>query len=128
MIAPCPPAIFMAMVVRRSNTDGIAQCGMSRATPEATGRRHQATTCYVLPQQPPGQQANKQQSTNTPKKVAILMAMAMRRYVTAHIAQCRWSRASREATGCRHWASIMYDNINWTWLRHFFLMFSLSKP
>jgi hypothetical protein len=25
----------MAMVVRRSNTDGIAQCSMSRATPEA---------------------------------------------------------------------------------------------
>jgi hypothetical protein len=30
-----------------------------------------ATTCSVLPQQPPGQQANKQQSTNTPKKLAI---------------------------------------------------------
>jgi hypothetical protein len=44
-------------------------------------------TCSVLPQRPPGQQANKQQSTNTPKKVAILMAMAMRWYVTAHIAQ-----------------------------------------
>jgi hypothetical protein len=77
----------MATAVRWSNTDGIAQCGMSRATPEATGRRHQATTCYVLPQRPPGQQANKQQSTNTPKRVAVLMAMAMRRYVTACIAQ-----------------------------------------
>ncbi len=29
----------MAMAVRRSNTDGIPQCSMSRATPEATGRR-----------------------------------------------------------------------------------------
>jgi hypothetical protein len=81
--APHPPAISMATAVCRSNTDGIAQCGMSRATPEATGRRHQATTCSVLPQRPPGQQANKQQSTNTPRKQAVLMAMAMHRYVTA---------------------------------------------
>jgi hypothetical protein len=47
----------MAMAVRRSNTDGIARCGMSKATPEATGRRHQVTTCSILPQRPPGQQA-----------------------------------------------------------------------
>jgi hypothetical protein len=113
----------MATAVHRSNTDGIAQCNMSRDTLEATGRRHRVTTHYVLPQQPPGQQANKQQSTNTPKKVAVLMAMAMRRYITAHIAQWRWSRASREATGRRHWASIMSDNINRTWLRRFFLCF-----
>ncbi len=113
----------MAMAVRQSNTDGIAQCGMSRATPEATGRCHWATTCYVSPQQPPGQQANKQQSTNTPKKVAILMAMEMRRYVTARIAQWRRSRALLEATGHRHRASIMSDNINQTWLQRFFYVF-----
>ncbi len=126
--APRPPAVLMATAVRRSNTDGIAQCDMSRATPEATGHRHQATTCYVLPQRPPGQQANKQQSTNTPKKVAILMAMAMCQYITACIAQWRRSRASLEATERHHRASIMSDNINWTWLRQFFLMFSSSKP
>ncbi len=126
--APRPPAVLMATAVRRSDVDGIAWCGMSRATPEATGRCHRATTCYVLPQRLPGQQANKQQSTNTPKKVAVLMAMAMRRYVTARIARWRRSRASLEATGCRHWASIMSDNINRTWLRWFFLMFSSSKP
>ncbi len=125
--APCPPAVSMATAMRRSCADGIARCGMSRATLEATGRRHRATTCYLLPQQPPGQQANKQQSTNTPKKVAVLMAMAMRRYVTACIAQWRRSRASLEATGRHHRASIMSDNINWTWLWHFFLMFSSSK-
>jgi hypothetical protein len=84
--APRPPAVLMATAVRRSNTDGIAQCGMSRATLEATGCHHRVTTCYVLPQRPPGQQANKQQSTNTPKKVAILMAMEMRRYINARIA------------------------------------------
>ncbi len=124
--APCPPAVSMATAVRRSNTDGIAWCSMSRATLEATGRRHPATTRYVLPQRPPGQQANKQQSTNTPKTVAVLMAMAMRRYVTAHIAQWRRSRASLEATGCRHRASIMSDNINLTWLRRVFYVFIIQ--
>ncbi len=47
-------ASCMATAVSRSNTDGIAQCGMSRATPEATGHCHRATTCSVLPQRPPG--------------------------------------------------------------------------
>ena len=116
----------MAAVVRRSNTDGIAQCGMSRATPETTGHRYRVTTCYVLPHRPPGQQANKQQSTNTPKKVAVLMAMAMRQYVTARIARWRRSRASQEATRRRHWASIMSDNINRTWLRWFFDVFIIK--
>jgi hypothetical protein len=126
--APFPPAILMAMAVRRSNTDSITQCSMSKATPEATGRRHRATTCSVLPQRLPGQQAYKQQSTNTPAKLAILMAMAMCWYVTERIAQWRRSRASLEATGCRHWASIMPNNIVRTWLQLFILMFSSSKP
>ncbi len=47
------------MAVLRDNTDGIAQCGMSRAASKAIGRPHQATTHSVLPQQPPGQKANK---------------------------------------------------------------------
>jgi hypothetical protein len=34
----------MALVVHQSNTDGIAQCGMSRATPKATGCHHRVTT------------------------------------------------------------------------------------
>ncbi len=101
---------------------------MSRATPEAAGCRHRATTCSVLPQRPPGQQAYSQQSTNTRAKMAILMAMAMRRYVTARIAQWRRSRASLEATGRRHWASIMPDNMVGTWQQQFFLIFSSSKP
>ncbi len=123
MNAPHLPAVLMATAVRRSNTDGIAQCGMSRATTEATGRRHRVTTCSVSPQRPPGQQAYKQQSTNTPAKLAILMAMAMRRYVTARIARWRRSRASLEATGRCHWASIMPDNIVGTWLQRFFYVF-----
>jgi hypothetical protein len=125
--APHPPAVSMATAVRRSDTDGIAQCGISRATPEATGHRHRATTCSILPQRPPGQQANKQQSKNTPRKQAVLMAMAMRWYVTMWIAQWRRSRASLEATGCHHRASIMSNNINWTWLRWFFLELSTKS-
>jgi hypothetical protein len=113
----------MAMAVRGSNTDGITQCGMSRATPEATGHRHQATTCSVLPQRLPGQQANKLQSTNTPTKLAVLMAMEMCQYITMRIAQWRISRASLEATGCPHWASIMSNNIKGTWLHQFFDVF-----
>jgi hypothetical protein len=71
----------------------------------------------------PGQQANKQQSTNTPTKLAILMAMAMRRYVTARIAKWRRSRALLEATGRCLWASIMSDNIKGTRLQRFFYVF-----
>jgi hypothetical protein len=93
MNAPCPLAVLMAMAVRQRDTDGIDQCGVSRATWEATGRRHRATTCSISPQRPPGQQTNKQQSTNAPKKVAKSMAMAMRRYGTSYIAQWRRFRA-----------------------------------
>ncbi len=104
----------MAMAVCRCDAKHISQCSMSRATLEATGRRHQAATHSVLPQRPPGQQANKQESPNTPTKLAVLMVMAMRQYVTASIAQWRRSRASLEATGRRHWASIMSNNIKGT--------------
>ncbi len=126
-----PPtlAILMAMTVYRCNTKRIAQCSMSRATLEATGRRHWATTCSILPQRPPaGQQANKQQSTNTPKKVAMLMAAAVHQYNTVCIARWRRFRALLEATGRCHRASIMSDNINRTWIRRFLLMFPSSKP
>ncbi len=113
----------MATAVRRSNTDGIAQCSMSRATPEATGCRHWATTCSVSPQQPPGQQANKQQSTNTPKKLAVLMAMAMHRYVTVHIAWWRRLRALLDATKRHHRASIAANSCNRSCMCQFFMSF-----
>ena len=35
----------------------IAQCSMTKASPEATGRRHRATTHSVLPHGPPGRQS-----------------------------------------------------------------------
>ncbi len=121
--APPSRLILKALRMRRSDRDGIPRCGMSRATTEATGHRHRATSHSVLPQRPPGQQAYKHQSTNTCAKMAILMAMAMRQYVTMRIAQWRRSRTSREATRCCHWASIMPNNIVGTWLRRFFYVF-----
>ncbi len=113
--------ILKALWMHQSNTDSIAQCGMSRATLEATGRRHWATTHSVLPQWPPGQQQTKQWWENGPTLLAILMAAAVRRYNTAHIPQWRRSRASLEATGCCNWASIAADSIKRTWLRLFYV-------
>ncbi len=63
---------------------------------------------------------------NTPAKLAILMAMAMHPYVTAHIAWWRRSRALLEATGRHHRASIMPDNIVRTWLQWFFYVFIVT--
>ncbi len=119
-----PPlqAISMAMRTRWSNERGIARCSKSKATIDAPGSCHRATTHSVSPQRPPGQQANKQQSTNTPKKVAMFMAAAVRRYNTSRIARWRRSRALLEATGGPHRVSIMSNNMNRTWLWCFFLM------
>jgi hypothetical protein len=77
----------MATAMRQSDTDGIARCGMSRATPEATGCCHRETTRSILPQQLPGQQQMKQQQKNVPKRLAISIAMAVRQYNTARIAR-----------------------------------------
>ncbi len=117
----------MATAVRRSNSDGIAQCGMTRATPEATGCRHRATTRSVLPQHPPSQQANKQQSTNTPTKLALLMAIAMWRYNTARIARWRRTRASLEATGCHHRVSTCSNSIKGSCQHRFCSLFFIVK-
>ncbi len=63
---------------------------------------------------------------NTPTLLAILMAMAMRQYNTVHIAQWRRFRASLEATGCCHRASVWSDSINWSCQHCFFLVFPWS--
>ncbi len=107
---PLSQAILMVMRTHWSNARGIARFRKSRATLDAPGRRHWATTSSVSPQRPPGQQKNKQQSTNDSIKVAKLMAMAMRRYVTAHIARWRGSKPTAEATGRRLRASIAGDS------------------
>ncbi len=116
----------MATAVRQSNIDGIAQCGMSRATPEATGCHSQATTCSVLPQWPPGQQQVKQRQKNGQTLLAISMAAAVPRYDTAHIAWWLRSRALVEATGRCHWASIVANSCNRSCICHFFWVFSSS--
>ncbi len=56
-------AILIAMGVCRSNTDGIAQCCICRATPEASGHCHWATTCSVLPRRPEAARATGKQTT-----------------------------------------------------------------
>ena len=63
---------------------------------------------------------------NTPCLLTILMAMALRRYVSAHIAQWRRSRAMLDATGHYQRASIAADSSNWSCMHHFFRVFSLS--
>ncbi len=123
MNVPHQPAVSMALVVRRNNTDSITQCSMSRATWEDTGRHHQVTTCSVSPQRPPGQQAYKQQSTNVPKRLAISMATAVHGYNTTHIVQWRRFRALLEATKRRHWASIAANKCNWSCMCWFFTSF-----
>ncbi len=114
-------AILVAMVVHRCNTKHFAQCSMSRAIPKATGCCHRATICSVLPQHLPGQQQTKQQQNSTPTLLTVLMAMAMHWYITAHIAQWRRSRASLEATGRRHWASICSNSSNQSFQNRLFL-------
>ncbi len=120
-----PPllVILLAMRMRGCKAAYIAQCSMSMATPKASGCHHWATTRSVLPQWLPGQQANKQQSTSTPKKVAILIAATVCQYNTACIAQWRRSRASLEATGCCHQASIVADRCNWSRICRFLVYF-----
>ena len=116
-----PPlqAILMAMQMHWSNARGIAQCSMTRATSEASGFRHQVTTCLIWPQQLPGWQSTKQQWTNTPTLLAILMAITMQRYNTVCITWLKMFTAFLEAIGCRLWASICSDNIKRTTQRRF---------
>ncbi len=47
-----------------------------------------------------------QSEKNAADSLAISMAMRIRRYGAEHIAQYGRSRATLDATGCHHWASI----------------------
>ncbi len=87
MNAPHPSAVLMATAVRQRDTGSIARCSMSSATLEATGCCHWATTHSVSPQRPPGQQQTKRRQKYVPKRLAISMAAAVRRYNTVRIAQ-----------------------------------------
>jgi hypothetical protein len=56
---PLLRAISMAMVLRQcdTETERIAWCSMTRASPEATERFHRPTTRFVSPWRPPGRQS-----------------------------------------------------------------------
>ena len=47
--APASLAILVAMLIRRYGSKHIAQYAKSQATLEATGCRHRASICHVLP-------------------------------------------------------------------------------
>ncbi len=117
-------AILMAMQMSGCNTACIALCSMSRATLEATWCHHWATTHSVSSQRPPGHQQSKQW-----QKIHLLCWPFWWPWqctgTTARIAQWRRSRASLEATGCRHRASIAANSCNRSRICHFF-MFTLS--
>jgi hypothetical protein len=55
--------------------------------------------------------------------MAILMAMAKRRYVTVHISQWRRFRALIDATKRHHQASIAADCCNWLRMCRFITSF-----
>jgi hypothetical protein len=125
--APQLLAVLMATAVRRSSTDGIPRCGMSRTTPEATGCRHRVTTCSVLPQRRPGQQHMKRGQKHGPTLLDISMAPAVPLYDTTHIARWKRTRALVEATRRCHWASIAAISCNWSRIRRFFSSFFIVK-
>ncbi len=67
--------------------------------------------------------ANKKRQKNLPKRLAILMASAVRRYNTPHIAQQRRFKALLDATKHRHQVSIATNSCNWSSLPCFFSSF-----
>jgi hypothetical protein len=80
---------------------------------------------YLLSIAPAAARATSKQMKmkSAPNLLAVLMAMLMRRYVTLCIIRWRRSRASLEATGRHHCASIMSNNIKGTYRCRFLLMF-----
>jgi len=98
------------------------------ATLEATGNRHWASFRTVLPQRTTGfacRQKNDEKASYLP---AVLLAVAVRRYNTKRIARWRGTRATPEATGCRHRASIVADRMNQSRKSQFFPSFFIVDP
>ncbi len=125
-VLPLRP-ILKALRMRQCYAEFIPQYSMSRATLEASGCRHWATTCSLLPRWLPGQQQTKQQWKHAPTLLAILMAVVVRWYNTTWISWWRGSRASLEATGCHHWASTAANSSNQSCIRYFFFSLSTSQ-
>ena len=98
---PLLQAILMAMMaVRQCDTERISRCSMTRASPKATGRRHRAVVRATI---------NTTMMKYVPTFLAISMAIAMRRYYTARIAQWRRFIAFINATKHHHWVSTRSD-------------------
>ncbi len=114
-----PPllTILIAMAVRWCDIARIARWRRSRAFIKATKCCHRATTCSVSPRRLPGQQKTKQ------TLLSISMAVVVRRYYTARIAQWGKSMAFLKATNRRHRASTHSDIIKGTWQCHEFAIF-----
>jgi hypothetical protein len=70
--------------------------------------------------------ANEMMKKNRPTFLAISMDVAVHWYNTMHISQWRRSRASIEAIGRRHWASIAVNRCNWSSICRFLQVFSSS--
>jgi hypothetical protein len=123
--APPLRAISMAMAVRRCHTEHISQCSMTSASPEATGRRHWATTRSILPRRQGNSKRNDDATThfdghfNGRGDAAVL-------YPAHHP---RWRRfvAFTKATKHHHWASTRSDSINRTRQHQLFLQFHREK-
>ena len=107
--SPPSRAISMDMAVHLCNTERIARCSMTRASLEATGRRHRAITRSVSPQRQPRRPINTTMMQHVPTLLPTSMAIAMQRYNTKCIARRRRFVAFVKATKCHHRASTRAD-------------------
>jgi hypothetical protein len=112
-----------AELMRRYDATYITRWREFMATPEATGSRHWVSIRTVLPRLMTGfacRQKNDEKASYLP---AVSLAVAVRRYDTMRIARWRGTRATLEATGCRHRESIAADTINRSRKSQFFPSF-----
>ena len=70
----------MAMRTHWINARGITQCSMTKATPEASGCCHQATSTLRITLAAGRATINKTMMKNSHTLLAILVAIAMQRY------------------------------------------------
>ncbi len=117
-----------AELMRRYDATYIARWREFMATPEATGSRLWASIHTVLPRRTTGfacRQKNDEKASYLP---AVSLAVAVRRYNTKRIARWSGTRATPEATGCHHRASIAADRMNRSRKSRFFPSFFIVDP
>ncbi len=117
-----------AMLMRRYDATYIARWREFMTTPEAIGRRHWGSIRTLLPRRTTGFACRQKHDEKASYLPAVLLAVAVRRYDTKRIAQWRGTRATPEATGCRHRASIAADRMNWSRKSPFFPSFFIVDP